>query len=253
MALHINYVVPFITTCFLAGRLLGRFLLGVGLGTDDWTMIAAFFAYGAEVGTSLGMVLNGFGQHVFWLSPYQIIISLKAYTTYPFTQTEANTIKFFYVAELFYIVSNTLTKLSLLLFFLRIFPNRTFRHQVQIVSLFVVLTGVALLIALTFQCTPVSGYWLNWSLPADQQSSCIDSYAVLYAGSGLSIFQNILILILPISTLWRLELSSRRKINVLLMFSMGSGVVVFSFLRLPSLIQLKSGNDISCRSLHSHI
>lgn len=160
--------------------------------------------------------------------------------------------QFFYVAELFYILSNSLTKLSLLLFFLRIFPNRAFRFQVQIVGLFVITTGVAIFFSLIFQCSPIQGYWENWELPASQQTKCLDQYAVLYAGSGLSIFQNILILVLPISTLWKLELSARRKVNVLLMFSVGSGVIVFSFLRLPSLARLRGSTDPSCKSCTTH-
>lgn len=57
---------------------MGRFLLRIALGADDWVMVASFIAYLAEVGTSLGMILNGFGEHIFWLSNRQIIAALKA-------------------------------------------------------------------------------------------------------------------------------------------------------------------------------
>jgi hypothetical protein len=79
MVLHVNYVIPFLTACFLGGRLLGRFLLRIALGADDWVMVLSFVAYLSEVGTSLGMVLNGFGEHGFWLSTDQIVTSLKVY------------------------------------------------------------------------------------------------------------------------------------------------------------------------------
>ncbi|KUJ21600.1 uncharacterized protein LY89DRAFT_378431 [Mollisia scopiformis] len=229
MVLHVDYTVPFLTFCFLTGRIVGRLLLGVGLGSDDWTMVAAFISYLSGVGTSLGLVLNGFGQHTYWLTENQIITALK----------------FFYITELAYTLTTTLTKLSLLLFFLRIFPNRQFRLQVQILSLLVILTGLSLIIALAFQCIPFSGYWTNWSLPFSSQTKCINQYAALYAGSGLSIVLNLIILLLPIPTLWKLELSIKRKVNVLVMFSVGSGVIVFSLLRLPSLRKLKGSSDIS--------
>ncbi|CZR66055.1 uncharacterized protein PAC_15956 [Phialocephala subalpina] len=218
---------------FRSGRITGRLLLGVSLGSDDWTMVAAFVTYMAGVGTSLGLVLNEFGEHTFWLSETQIVTALK----------------FFYVAELFYILSNTLTKLSLLLFFLRIFPNKVFLRRVQIFSAFVILSGLALFLAMAFQCVPFHGYWTNWTLPTESplRTKCINQYAALYVASGLSIFQNFVILILPIPTLWRLELSKGRRANVLVMFSVGSGVIIFSFLRLPSLARLKGSTDLSCK------
>jgi hypothetical protein len=51
--------------------------LEVGLGADDWMMIAALFALLIAVETSLGLVHNGFGQHTFWLSTHQVITALK--------------------------------------------------------------------------------------------------------------------------------------------------------------------------------
>lgn len=77
MVLYVDYIVPFLTACFLGGRVSGRLLMGVSLGSDDWTMIVAFIFYLASVGTSLGLVLNGFGEHTFWLSKQQIINALK--------------------------------------------------------------------------------------------------------------------------------------------------------------------------------
>lgn len=154
----------------------------------------------------------------------------------------------FYIAELFYVVSSTLTKMSLLLFFLRIFENPSFRLQIQIVCLIVTSTGIAIFFSLAFQCSPVSGYWTNWSLSAAEKAKCIEQYAVLSAGSALSICEYVIILILPISRLWKLQLSTRKKINVCLMFSMGSGVIVFSFLRLPSLVRVKDHKDLFCKS-----
>src|SRR4051812_45023327 len=88
------------------------------------------------VGTSLGLVLNGFGQHTFWLSAEQVIAGKK----------------FFYVVELFYMISITLTKLALLLFFLRIFPDHRLRQAIWISGVFVLLSNFSIFMALSFQC-----------------------------------------------------------------------------------------------------
>jgi hypothetical protein len=67
------------TACFLAGRLFARIQLDIGLGADDWTMIAAFTTYLIDVSTSLGLVLNGFGEHTYWLDKDNIIAAMKVF------------------------------------------------------------------------------------------------------------------------------------------------------------------------------
>lgn len=72
--LKIDYVFPFLTALFLAGRIISRVTLDVGLGADDWTMLAAGAAYFVDVGASLG--LNRFGEHKYWLLTEQVVKAL---------------------------------------------------------------------------------------------------------------------------------------------------------------------------------
>ncbi|PVH89541.1 hypothetical protein DL98DRAFT_600852 [Cadophora sp. DSE1049] len=226
--LKINYIVPFLTACFIGGRIVARVLLDVGLGADDWMILAAAAAYFVDVGTSLGLVLNGFGQHTYRLSTEQVITGKK----------------FFYVVELFYIISITLTKLALLLFFLRIFPDRRLRQAIWISGLFVFLSNFSILMALAFQCVPLRAYWTNWMYKV-APIQCINSYAALEAAAVFSIFQSVVILIIPIPTVWKLKLAWKKKANLMIMFSVGSIALVCSFMRLPSLIRLDHSSDLS--------
>lgn len=75
--LRIDYVMPALATLFVAGRIFARVLLKVALGPDDWMMLAALSTYLIAVATSLGLVLNGFGQHTFWLTTDQVVTALK--------------------------------------------------------------------------------------------------------------------------------------------------------------------------------
>ena len=43
--LKMDYIVPFLTACFIGGRVVARVLLDVGLGADDWMILAAAAAY----------------------------------------------------------------------------------------------------------------------------------------------------------------------------------------------------------------
>ncbi|KAH7419389.1 hypothetical protein BKA64DRAFT_15732 [Cadophora sp. MPI-SDFR-AT-0126] len=226
--LRMDYIVPFLTACFIGGRIVARVLLDVGLGADDWMILAAAVAYFVDVGTSLGLVLNGFGQHTYWLSTEQV----------------TNGRKFFYVVELFYIISITLTKLALLLFFLRIFPDHRLRQLIWICGLFVFLSNFSILMALGFQCMPLHAYWTNWmyKVPPIQ---CINSYGALEAAAVFSIVQSVMILIVPIPTVWKLKLAWKKKANLMIMFSVGFVALVCSFMRLPSLVRLDQSSDLS--------
>jgi hypothetical protein len=52
---------------------------------------------------------------------------------------------------------------------------------------------------------------------------------------------------MPIPTLWSLNLSWQKKLNLLIMFCVGSFVIFCSILRLPSLKKLNGSSDPSCK------
>lgn len=133
---HTDYAVPFLTSIFIVGRISARIRLGVGFGSDDWMILAASLTYYSGVGTSIGLLGNGFGQHTYWLTNSQI----------------TNGMRWFYGVTIFYLLCITFTKISLLCFFLRIFPEKRLRQAVQLTMLFVLTSNCSLLLALVFQC-----------------------------------------------------------------------------------------------------
>ncbi|RDW89702.1 hypothetical protein BP6252_01734 [Coleophoma cylindrospora] len=226
--MRLYYIFPALTTIFVLLRLLSRRLLNLGVREDDYMMIAALIAYYADCSSGLAMVMQGFGQHTWYLSTDQINESLK----------------FFYICELFYILTITLTKLSLLLFFRRIFPSEKFNICVWIMIGFVIASNFSILMALTFQCLPFYGNWTNWAYKVNPVQ-CIDQYAAVFVAAGLSITHDAIILVMPLPLLWKLQLHWRKKVNLLFMFSVGSFVLICSLIRLPSLLKLQSSLDTS--------
>jgi hypothetical protein len=81
LQIHIYSILTPITTCFVAARMLARLKLDVGLGPDDYVILAAFFAYLIDVAAGLGIVLHGFGMHTWYLTPYQVSKSLEVRNT----------------------------------------------------------------------------------------------------------------------------------------------------------------------------
>lgn len=75
--LHVTYSIPALTVFFLLLRIFSRLLMKVGLGPDDFLMIAAEITFLVDVSTGVVITLNGFGEHTYSLTIDQITTSLK--------------------------------------------------------------------------------------------------------------------------------------------------------------------------------
>lgn len=110
-----------------------------------------------------------------------------------------------------------LAKFSILLLYLRIFPNPKFRRIVQVCMAWQFCHTLAFLFGDMFQCVPVDAVWMP-----QRAGKCLDFNAFSFAGAGLSIFEDIVITLLPISELKGLNLTLRKRIALCLMFALGS-------------------------------
>jgi hypothetical protein len=76
---------------------------------------------------------------------------------------------------------------------------------------------------------------------------CIDTSVAVYVAAALSITHDLIIMLMPIPLLWKLNLPWQKKANLLVMFFVGSFVILCSLLRLPSLQKLDTSSDLSCK------
>ena len=111
-------------------------------------------------------------------------------------------------------------KVSILCFYLRIFPKRIFRRTVYVVMAGNALYGTAFILLSLFQCTPASGAWTNWE--GSVQAKCMDANALAWASAAVNIFFDFVILILPLPELMRLVMPCEQKMRILLVFGLGS-------------------------------
>ena len=110
-----------------------------------------------------------------------------------------------------------LAKISILLFYLRIFPDDRFRRVTKCLIGAIILTSVSFSLAVTFQCIPIRA---AWDLSID--AKCINSTATIYAAAAISILQDCVIIVLPIPELKALHLSWPKRITLMFMFALGS-------------------------------
>ncbi|CZS98261.1 uncharacterized protein RCO7_08933 [Rhynchosporium graminicola] len=133
----------------------------------------------------------------------------------------------FYVVQLFYVILQVLSKVSILLLYVRIFPTQKFRLVLKFAIAFMLVHGAAFFFIVAFQCLPVRSLW-DREIPG----KCVDLQALIYAGAGLSIFEDFAIMLLPIFELKGLNLSRRKRVALGCMFALGSFACVTSIIRI---------------------
>lgn len=107
-------------------------------------------------------------------------------------------------------------KCSILLLYHRIFTSRTFHKFLIITGLVITAWALAAFFGDTFMCYPVESQW-----DTSVKGTCID-YGKVTLGIGIAnVMIDFILLCLPLPILWRLQMSTRRK--VLLSFTLGAG------------------------------
>ena len=153
MRLHL--VLTPLVFLFIASRVYIRIKLD-GLGIDDYAMVAAGFFYITSAAIAFPSTMMGYGLHTWYLAPSTIIISLKVSRLLLISENIALImtlhLQFFYTSELLYGFTLTFTKLSLLLFFRRVFPNRSIQRGSIYVGAFIVASNVSVMTAMATQC-----------------------------------------------------------------------------------------------------
>lgn len=191
---------------FFTLRVLSRWQSGLrtSWGADDWlilpavTILIANYAYGI-VGSTKGLSAD-----LWWLTPDEIDMVLYAS----------------YVAMLMYFMVVTFTKLSVLAFYLQIFPSWTFRNWTFALMACNVACMIAIVFATAFRCWPIEGAWLAWD--GTFQGRCFDLNPLVWAGALLTIFLDTATLLLPMPALWKLNMSIKKRVQIMLMFGIGA-------------------------------
>ncbi|KAL4812172.1 hypothetical protein BDW67DRAFT_178966 [Aspergillus spinulosporus] len=132
-------------------------------------------------------------------------------------------------------------KISILLLYLRIFPNRNLRIATFVMLAIVSLWGVAYTLVIIWICSPRSYAWLGWD--GEHSGTCLNSMAVQVSHAILNIVFDIIVLGMPLPVLLKLDMSKTKKAGVCMMFLTGSIVTALSIVRVVTTYNfLKSQN-----------
>lgn len=122
----------------------------------------------------------------------------------------------FYYTELLYLASVALTKISILLFYLRIFPQKSLRKIIYFTIGLCIAYMVAFVLATALQCIPVRIAWEHWD--GEHHGKCIDLNADAWCSAAGNIILDLIVILLPMRELKDLKMNRWRKFGVMLMF-----------------------------------
>jgi hypothetical protein len=170
-----------------------------------------------------------------------------------------NGFQWFWIEEYIYSALVLLTKISILLLYLRLFPEteRWFRPTCLLLMGATAITAIPVYFTIVFQCKPIAYTWYVDLLPmftllmkymlslyhedrhkwdALQTGSCINTVAQIATLAAVNMILDMVIILLPVPRLLKLNISLGKKIGVIAVFTMGLFVTVTSAVRLQYVV-----------------
>ena len=121
--------------------------------------------------------------------------------------------------QILYCVCVSLIKVSILLFYYRLFAVRAaFKYTCYVVLALVTCWCIAIVFTIIFQCIPIEAAWIR----PYPHSKCINNNASLLGTAITNVFLDIVILVLPMVPIWSLGLTVRQRITLTAIFLLGA-------------------------------
>ncbi|KAF9886583.1 hypothetical protein FE257_011355 [Aspergillus nanangensis] len=132
-------------------------------------------------------------------------------------------------------------KLSILALYKRLFSTTRMVVAVHAVAVFIVVWCVGIWVAGTLQCVPVRKFW-----DASVDGACIDPARFFYGVQVPNILTDLMVLVMPLKTVWTLPISKRQRLLLSGVFAVGGLSWIFDIVRLVEMIKFaKAGPDIT--------
>ncbi|KAH8660195.1 hypothetical protein BX600DRAFT_467390 [Xylariales sp. PMI_506] len=219
---HLSIIFVTLASVIVILRLVSRHYYRAGLKVDDALIVAATFLAIAMTITYNEEAANGFGLHTSQVSSSH--------------QTAA--FKYFFAAQIIYKVAACLTKLSIAFLYLRIFPTRKFRIAVFVVVGITIAYTLAAVLVTVFSCNPIEKAWAK-----SMDGVCLNSRAIWYSTSIMTILTDLMIIALPIFEIRKLHLPTIKKVMLSGLFSLGLFVIACTIIRMISVSPQTTASD----------
>ncbi|KAK3344509.1 hypothetical protein B0T25DRAFT_487390 [Lasiosphaeria hispida] len=192
------------------------------LGPEDWCVLVAYLlALGFTV-TTICECTYGKGSHIWNVTPDDFSRYLRAT----------------WVGTLFYQLSLALSKVSILLLYIRLFWFNWASRAAWVMLAIVTVYNVWGLCTTITICIPLQAYW-----DRNVHGDC-KSVSNMWAAIGLHVATDFLIFLIPIPVVLKMMAPSwKEKACLILIFAIGFFVCIISVLRIVWIVQLYSSTD----------
>ncbi|KAH6716762.1 integral membrane protein [Leptodontidium sp. MPI-SDFR-AT-0119] len=156
-------------------------------------------------------------------------------------------LKLVLAAEVTFAAAITLTKLSMLMLVRRLLACASlFWRRVTLAAIVIVtIQGSVFCLTVIFQCRPIQDYW---AVTKDPQPNCISQPATLLAAGIINTFTDLATVLLPIRTVWTLQLPTRQMVIVIVLFGFGFISCIAGIVRTYYMYEVTTGWDQTWRS-----
>lgn len=190
-------------------RFYARRIKQASLSWDDHMILPALlFTIGTAVCMFVGTAIGNLGQHTPIREDGMPVFDhrLRVFEQITFATQLTSTLTFGF------------TKLSVLLFYKRIFKGTFVKPAVWTMISVVCVWTVAFFFANLFQCWPL---WIDWTDFGSTEENCINTNVMYLAQAWSDVLTDIIILTLPLPCIWIMQLPVRHKLAVSGMFLLG--------------------------------
>ena len=150
-------------------------------------------------------------------------------------EVKLNDPKTFFTFLFLQIVTTTFLKMAILGLYRRTFPTKGFKVAVIIVTAIILADSVGLFFAVCFICTPAAHLW-DPTIPG----KCINQVAFTTSASTSLLLTDLVLYLMPMPIIWKLQMTTRRKMELTLIFLLGGLYVVPSFQLLTNTVYVST-------------
>ncbi|KAH0426536.1 integral membrane protein pth11-like protein [Colletotrichum camelliae] len=215
----------------VALRFYVRCVKGSKLWYDDWAIFLSVFLCAATTFMTILAGSYGAGEHV-WSSNISRFVTL---------------LKIVYAEPYVYATAVTSTKVSILLLYRRLFHSKTGLGQIYSIMFWTAtfLTSTypfILWITMACACRPISFYWTQY---LGEKGSCINVSLFFLLLGIVNMFNDIVLLLVPVPRIWGLHMNKRTKTSIIGIMLLGGFVCVASVVRIYYLNGLFQNIDVT--------
>ncbi|KAL5593112.1 hypothetical protein FOBRF1_012214 [Fusarium oxysporum] len=199
------------------------------ISPEDWLSFTSLLIYIVYFGIGHHALMSAFGQDIWWVNADDL----------------SHALKLFWIDCPVYSLLLGMTKVTIILFYIRLCHVYTLFCQLCWACILIISLSTGVFISLNiFQCTPIRWNWDRFG-GEDVDFWCMDLNKLQWSINITNIIFDVVVLVLPIPLIWKTKSTFRRKLGIVLMFSLGVVVLVASCLKMRYNVLYGHSNNIT--------